>query len=176
MTEPDAIETQAHTRSRVPSCGGCCTTNPMYLRAPTQHSSQPAAQDISAQNPSSFPKFCLGQPHPNTSRGDTHFGTHLLGIGIAPVLTMATNMSDPGWDQSFWASSPDWYRLTLKFQETIMGITPSSVMALLSPFLIVHYFSEPVRVRRNWLLWAKVVSLRRGPLYARGSRPDLFIR
>lgn len=71
---------------------------------------------------------------------------------------MDAKVAEQTGDRAFWPPQPRLFDLTLKFEETIMGIMPSVVMAAMSPFLIAHYSHEPVRVRRSWHLWAKMVS------------------
>lgn len=66
-------------------------------------------------------------------------------------------MASPGLDQAFWPPLPGIFDLTLKFEETVFGLAPSSIITALYPFLIAHYSDEPVYVRRTWHLWTKVV-------------------
>lgn len=66
-------------------------------------------------------------------------------------------------DSHFWDSILIFFDFTLKFEEIILQLVPSSVAVLISPAFLTHYQNEPVYVRSNVLLWAKVVRCTRRP-------------
>lgn len=62
-------------------------------------------------------------------------------------------------DNAFWPPLPGISDLTLKFEETVLELTPSSLIIALSPVVIAQNLQQPVQVRRSPLLWIKLVSL-----------------
>lgn len=69
-------------------------------------------------------------------------------------------MANVSADNAFWPLLPNVLDLTLKFEETVLDLTPSSLVIALTPIVIGQHLQQPVQVRRSPLLWIKLVSFR----------------
>lgn len=60
-------------------------------------------------------------------------------------------------DHSFWPSGLPAFDFSLKFEETILQVLPSSLFIVFAMVSLMHYFRHNARVRPGQLLWAKMV-------------------
>lgn len=63
-------------------------------------------------------------------------------------------------DNSFWPVRFTVFDFTLKFEESMFDIFPSSSFLLLSGGAYLYYSQQPVYVRDGLSLWLKLVSAR----------------
>lgn len=74
--------------------------------------------------------------------------------GTPPNTTMATPS-----DGDFWSPRRYNFDFTFKFEETIFSLAVSTAFVAISPVVIHYYSNQAVYIRRNGLLWAKLVSI-----------------
>lgn len=60
-------------------------------------------------------------------------------------------------DHWFWPSGLPAFDFSLKFEETILQILPSSSFIFFASASFLHYRQNNARIRRGQLLWAKMV-------------------
>ncbi|KAJ4151482.1 hypothetical protein LMH87_012178 [Akanthomyces muscarius] len=66
-------------------------------------------------------------------------------------------MANSSADQVLWPPSRAMFDLTLQFEESVLGLAPSSIVIASAPILIIHYRKNPARVQgSSSLLWAKL--------------------
>lgn len=65
----------------------------------------------------------------------------------------------PAADRAFWPPLGAIYDFTLRFEETVFNLIPSSIVLAYCPVVISKYWKRPAQVHTSSLLWAKLVSL-----------------
>ncbi|KAJ6789065.1 hypothetical protein PWT90_00367 [Aphanocladium album] len=66
-------------------------------------------------------------------------------------------MATPTSDQAFWPPVRAIFDLTLRFEESILNLIPSSIIIASAPVLVIHYRKNPAYVQHaGALLWAKL--------------------
>lgn len=61
-------------------------------------------------------------------------------------------------DNFFWPSVFQILDFTLKFEETILEIVPTSIFLLIGALVYLHYRQQPTYIRDGPLLFLKIVS------------------
>ncbi|KAJ3494922.1 hypothetical protein NLG97_g3760 [Lecanicillium saksenae] len=61
-------------------------------------------------------------------------------------------------DGLFWASNPPIFDFSLKFEESIFELLPSSFFIFFGAFTYLYYLQQPVYVRQSALLWLKLLT------------------
>lgn len=67
------------------------------------------------------------------------------------------NLATP--DEAFWPPISAISDLTLKFQESILNILPSSIFITVSLFTVYHHVKKPAQFLPGYILWTKLVGL-----------------
>lgn len=62
-------------------------------------------------------------------------------------------------DSSWWPSGSAIFDFSLKFEETILEIAPSSLFLLSGSIVYLHYRQKPIYIHDGPLLWLKLVRI-----------------